>query len=149
MLNIYFGDKEGSKYIYNPDSYFDHWYDPNWLVKDLSKEIIKSVDKSEVIGPNLIQSPVFGAMSPDRLSGGTKTLILIDNDDEHIFNATHCGNNCAPYLLKIAENKDVTVTLEYIMDFGTDFEIKILNTGNVVNNFDDYFREARIALRGE
>ena len=149
MLNIYFGDKEGSKYIYNPDSYFDHWYDPNWLVKDLSKEIIKSVDKSEVIGQNLIQSPVFGAMSPDRLSGGTKTLILIDNDDEHIFNATHCGNNCAPYLLKIAENKDVTVTLEYIMDFGTDFEIKILNTGNVVNNFDDYFREARIALRGE
>ena len=149
MLNIYFGDKEGSKYIYNPDSYFDHWYDPNWLVKDLSKEIIKAVDKSEVIGPNLIQSPVFGAMSPDRLSRGTKTLILIDNDDEHIFNATHCGNNCAPYLLKIAENKDVTVTLEYIMDFGTDFEIKILNTGNVVNNFDDYFREARIALRGE
>lgn len=149
MLNIYFGDKEGSKYIYNPDSYFDHWYDPNWLVKDLSKEIIKDIDKSEVIGPNLIQSPVFGAMSPDRLSGGTKTLILIDNDDEHIFNATHCGNNCAPYLLKIAENKDVTVTLEYIMDFGTDFEIKILNTGNVVNNFDDYFREARIALRGE
>lgn len=149
MLNIYFGDKEGSKYIYNPDSYFNHWYDPNWLVKDLSKEIIKAVDKSEVIGPNLIQSPVFGAMSPDRLSGGTKTLILIDNDDEHIFNATHCGNNCAPYLLKIAENKDVTVTLEYIMDFGTDFEIKILNTGNVVNNFDDYFREARIALRGE
>lgn len=149
MLNIYFGDKEGSKYIYNPDSYFDHWYDPNWLVKDLSKEIIKAVDKSEVIGQNLIQSPVFGAMSPDRLSGGTKTLILIDNDDEHIFNATHCGNNCAPYLLKIAENKDVTVTLEYIMDFGTDFEIKILNTGNVVNNFDDYFREARIALRGE
>ena len=102
MLNIYFGDKEGSKYIYNPDSYFDHWYDPNWLVKDLSKEIIKAVDKSEVIGPNLIQSPVFGAMSPDRLSGGTKTLILIDNDDEHIFNATHCGNNCAKYLLKIA-----------------------------------------------
>lgn len=149
MLNIYFGDKEGSKYIYNPDSYFDHWYDPNWLVKDLSKEIIKAVDKSEVIGPNLIQSPVFGAMSPDRLSGGTKTLILIDNDDEHIFNATHCGNNCAPYLLKIAENKDITVTLEYIMDFGTDFEIKILNTGNVVSNFDDYFREARIALRGE
>lgn len=44
MLNIYFGDKEGSKYIYNPDSYFDHWYDPNWLVKDLSKEIIKAVD---------------------------------------------------------------------------------------------------------
>ena len=149
MLNIYFGDKEGSKYIYNPDSYFDHWYDPNWLVKDLSKEIIKAVDKSEVIGPNLIQSPVFGAMSPDRLSRGTKTLILIDNDDEHIFNATHCGNNCVPYLLKIAKNKNVTVTLEYIMDFGTDFEIKILNTGNVVNNFDDYFREARIALRGE
>lgn len=149
MLNIYFGDKEGSKYIYNPDSYFDHWYDSNWLVKDLSKEIIKVVDKSEVIGPNLIQSPVFGAISPDRLSGGTKTLILIDNDNEHIFNATHCGNNCAPYLLKISENKDVTVTLEYIMDFGTDFEIKILNTGNIVNNFDDYFREARIALRGE
>ncbi|WP_300532010.1 hypothetical protein [Peptacetobacter sp.] len=39
--------------------------------------------------------------------------------------------------------------LEHIIDFGEKFEIKILNTGKVVNNFDDYFREARIALNGE
>ena len=39
--------------------------------------MIRDVDRSEVIGSNLIQSPVLGAISPVQLSGGVKTLILI------------------------------------------------------------------------
>ncbi len=40
--------------------------------------MIKDVDKSTVIAPRIIESPVLGAITPRELSGGVKTLILID-----------------------------------------------------------------------
>lgn len=100
--------------------------------------MILDIDKSEVVGPNLIQSPVLGPIPPERLSGGVKTLILIDNDDEHIFNASACGNNCAKWLLKIAEDKDITVRLGYLMDFGREpFVIHVVNTDKIVHNLEE------------
>jgi hypothetical protein len=69
--------------------------------------MIKDVDKSEVVGPHLIQSPVLGPISPRELSGGVKTLLLLAFDNSgKIFNATACGDNCAKWILEIAQNKD-------------------------------------------
>ena len=44
-----------------------------------AREVIRKVDKSEVLDKQAIQSPVFGIISPERLSGGTKTLLLMKN----------------------------------------------------------------------
>ena len=100
-------------------------------------------DKSEVIDSNLIESPVLGKISPLALSGGTKTLILIINDKEKIFNASTCGNNCAKWLLKISENEDVTINLRHLMDFGAGrFNIKVLNTEKIVHNMSELLDEA-------
>ena len=106
MLNIYYGDMEEA--VYNTAVYFKNTYEDNWITEPIVRDIIKDVDKSEVIDSNLIESPVLGKISPLALSGGTKTLILIINDKEKIFNASTCGNNCAKWLLKISENEDVT-----------------------------------------
>ena len=107
------------------------------------KHIIRDVDKSEVIDSNLIESPVLGKISPLALSGGTKTLILIINDKEKIFNASTCGNNCAKWLLKISENEDVTINLRHLMDFGAGrFNIKVLNTDKIVHNMSELLDEA-------
>ena len=103
MLNVFYGDMPGA--ILDTSEYFDDVYEDAWITKPLTKEMIKAVDKSEVIDERTILSPVFGYMSPKRLSGGVKTLILIDNDPEHVYNASNCGNNCAKWLLKIAEKK--------------------------------------------
>ena len=106
-------------------------------------DLIKDVDKSEVIDSNLIESPVLGKISPLALSGGTKTLILIINDKEKIFNASTCGNNCAKWLLKISENEDVTINLRHLMDFGAGrFNIKVLNTEKIVHNMSELLDEA-------
>lgn len=72
-----------------------------------------------------------------------KTLILMAFDDEgRIFNASACGDNCAKWILKIAEKKDLTINLRHRMDFGKDgFQIKILNTGEVVCNRSDMLRQ--------
>ena len=96
--------------------------------------MIKDIDGSEVKNSNIIESSFLGLISPERLSGGVKTLILMQNDTEHIFNASACGNNCAQWILKLAKQKDITIRLGYIMDFGrSSFDIYIVNTGKIVH----------------
>ena len=56
---------------------------------------------------------------------------------------TACGDNCAKWILKIAEKKDLTINLRHVMEFGDEpFTIKILNTGEVVHNMYDFLRNA-------
>ena len=41
--------------------------------------------------------------------------------------------------MKVAESKDLTINLRHIMEFGDDkFEMKILNTGEVVHNMLEF-----------
>ena len=97
--------------------------------------MIKDVDKSDVIGPKVIDSPFLGSIPVERLSGGVKTLILMNKDTEHIFNASACGDNCAKWILNIGKKKDLTIRLGYLMNFGNeDFDIEILNLGKTVHN---------------
>lgn len=141
MLNIYFGDMPDS--IYNTNVYFNNTYKDRWLQDELSKEMIKAVDRSEVIDEKTILSPVFGNMSPKKLSGGVKTLLLIRFDKERVFNASACGDNCAKWILKIAEDRKVVINLHHLMDFGKgEFKIKVLNTNKIVKNMAELVVEA-------
>lgn len=58
-----------------------------WLDDPLAKRMIKSVDKSEVLGERLIRSKALGLIPPTDLSGGVKTLLLIYNMPDKVFNA--------------------------------------------------------------
>lgn len=132
MLQIFYGDYKGEDYISAPDIFFDNVYEDEWITDDLSVRMIKDVDGSDVKGPNLIDSPFLGPIPPRTLSGGVKTLILIQNDPAHVFNASACGNNCARWLIEIGKKIDVRVRLGYLMDFGDGpFEIRVLNTDRV------------------
>lgn len=136
MLNIYFGDMEQS--VFNTAVYFKNSYEDAWITEELSREMIKDVDKSEVLDSGVISSPVLGMIPPVNLSGGVKTLILMEHEPEKVFNASTCGDNCAKWILKIAENKDITINLRHIMDFGKGtFEVKILNTNEIVHNMKE------------
>ena len=105
--------------------------------------MIKSVDLSEVLDANAIKSPVLRIISPVGLSGRVKTLILIANDRKHIFNASTYGDNCAKWILKIAEDKDVTINLLHIMDFGKKkFKINVLNADEIVTNMEELLHSA-------
>ena len=73
MLNIYFGDIPEA--VYNTSVYFNYTYEDEWLTSDFAKEVIKKIDKSDVKGPHAVESPVLGVISPEKLSGGTKTLM--------------------------------------------------------------------------
>lgn len=136
MLNVYFGDMPGA--IFNTAVYFKNTYRDSWITNPLSVQMIKDVDKSDVVSESVIESPVLGSITPLALSGGVKTLMLVNFDRKHVFNASTCGDNCAKWLLKIAEKRKVVINLHHVMDFGKGpFKIKVLNNGTIVKNMDE------------
>lgn len=141
MLHIFFGEMPSA--IYNTEVFFKNTYEDQWLLDDFAKRVIKGVDASDVIDSQLIKSPVLGMIPPTDLSGGTKTLLLIKNCPEKVFNASTCGDNCAKYILELAKEKDVTINLRHIMNFGkVKFTAEILNDGMIVSNMDEMLRVA-------
>ena len=148
MLNIIYGDVKNS--IYNTNVYFKNSYEPEWIDAELAKKMIKDIDDSEVLSGECINSPVLGLIvrvkysctrqiPPERLSGGVKTLLLILNEPDRIFNASTCGDNCAKWILEIGRIKDVTINLRHMMSFGKDtkFEIKVQNGGETVHSMKE------------
>lgn len=140
MLNAYFGPMPEA--IYNTAVYFKNAYRDSWITNPMSVEMIKDVDKSDVVSASLIESPVLGSISPLMLSGGVKTLMLVKFDRTHVFNASTCGDNCAKWLLRIAQKRKVVINLHHVMDFGDEFKIRVCNSGAIVRNMTDLLREA-------
>ena len=134
MLNIFFGDMPEA--IYNTEVYFKNTYQDQWLEDDFAKRVIEKVDKSQVLDTHLIKSLVLGLIPPVMLSGGTKTLLLIKNNPDLVFNASTCGDNCARFILELARQRDVTINLRHIMRFGKRFKATVLNDGVVVDNME-------------
>ena len=134
MLTIIYGDAENS--IYNTNIYFKNTYEPEWFESEIAKKIVKDIDDSDVLSGECINSPVLGQIPPERLSGGVKTLLLMLNEPDKIFNASTCGDNCAKWILEIGKQKDLTINLRHMMSFGqnTEFEIRIENGGEIVHS---------------
>lgn len=136
MLNIIFGKIDDV--IYNTSVFFKNTYEKEWLLEEETKQMILDIDKSKVLGNGAIESPVLGIIPPTSLSGGVKTIILISHIKDKIFNASNCGNNCAFWLLKIAKEKDITINLRHLMDFGNgEFEINVVNKNKIVHSMNE------------
>lgn len=136
MLNIFYGDMEGA--VYNTASYFKYDYEDEWITDPYVKEMILDIDRSTVLDTGVIDSPFLGKIPPTGLSGGVKTLILVKFEPDKIFNASTCGDNCAKWLLKIAETEDRTINLHHLMRFGAErFTVRILNTDQIVHSMEE------------
>lgn len=136
MLNIIFGKIDNV--IFNTSVFFKNSYEENWLLEKETQQMIFDIDKSKVLGNGAIESPVLGIIPPTSLSGGVKTLILISHISDKIFNASNCGNNCASWLLKIGKEKNVTVNLRHLMNFGDgSFELRVVNKNTIVHSMDE------------
>ena len=73
---------------------------------------------------------------------------MIDHVSDKIFNASTCGDNCAKWLLKMGEEKDITINLRHLMDFGNQkFQIHILNTDQVVHSMEELVPVAGLYVR--
>ena len=58
-------------------------------------------------------------------------------------------NNCAKWILKLAEERDFTINLYHVMDFGKgSFDIKIMNARKklIVHNMSEFLDAADVYL---
>lgn len=133
MLKVIIGYKDSSVSINEVSVYFDMCYKPEWLNSDFAKEVILGVDKSKHVKDSYIESPVLGAIPPEKLSSGCKALILCKFVPDGVICGDRMGDNCYPYLLKLCETQDVTITLAHIP-----FLQQVLRTGNTEIPFRAY-----------
>lgn len=133
MLNIIYENYESQtipekETIRSIDSWFDFNFHTEWFEDPNCIQMIKDIDNTEVVGPFLMISPVFGPMAPTYLSGGVKTLIAMYKTNL-IMDLTNCGENCADWVLKISDLVDTTAVLNYPMVFeGDNFNLSINGT---------------------
>ena len=145
-----FLQENGLKEILDVDEYFDVTYGDDWITTDFAKRVIKGVDRTEVVSTSTLKSPVLGIMPPQWLSGGTKGLLLLayDKRKDVILRSSVFGDNCAPYLLELAAEKDITLIGRHLIDFGkfTD-DICILNVPKVCHGYSEYIATCREVIR--
>lgn len=139
MLFIRLGTLEDT--IFDVDGYFDTIFEEEWFADEMVKEMILDVDKSVVLAPHCIQSPILGQIAPEKLSGGVKALILMLKEPELEVWATACGDNCAKWIVKISETQDITISLEHTMEFPEKFSATFLHNGCTIASYDEYLDE--------
>lgn len=147
MLHLYIGDKK--EYYLSGDKVFDYKFDKSKLMEDFSKEVIRTIDKSEVVSEHLIISPVLGAIPPSYLSGGSKTLIMLMYADFKFY-IEAMGDNCFPLLKRICDKKEIymcSTCYRPLFEYGFD-KVHILNEDKIVTNSKDYL-DIEIKYGGE
>lgn len=143
LLTVHFGDMENV--VYNTSVYFNNVYSPNWFEDPFAQRIIKSIDRGTVLGPNAIETRALGIIPPEKLSSGTKTLLLMHLMPNMVYNASNCGDNCSYLILRIAAKQDITINLYHLMDFGKGrFTMIVSNSGDIVHSMNELIP---IALR--
>lgn len=113
----------------------------DWFNRQDIKDVIYEIDKTVAVKDEYLESPVFGGMSPDRLSQGCKAVILLYVNPTCNVYASRCGNNCVPSILRLAEDKDVIIALHHIMRMPKDIKTEFLDTGRVVSSREEYLEE--------
>ena len=112
------------------------------LEQPFSMEIIRKIDKSEVIGPRIIQSPLLGEISGSELSGGVKGLLVmkfVPKLHNHYFRGEGFGANCVHYILELAETIDIRLSLAHLMEFPDNgFRMYVENNGHTVVSYNEY-----------
>lgn len=135
--------KTYTNFIFDVELKFDYCYKESWMKEPIVKKIIRDIDKSDLLAPQYIMSPILGPIPPKSLSGGTKALILMNQDDEDlIIWATSCGDNCLKWMLEIGARKDYKVIFSHFPDFDRvkDIPLQFIvdNDGRLVSSMEDY-----------
>ncbi len=122
--------------------FFNYKKKKEWFSDPFVRKVIKDIDNCEVVKDEYIESPVWGGIAPERLSTGVKALILMRVLPGANIYATKCGDNCAPYIIELSKEQDVTITLKHYMRFACDFDAVMLDTGKEVHSLKEYLTES-------
>lgn len=144
MILVSFKEKwrpEGLPLIQNSDAVFQSDFNIENLVHPVCKKIVEFIDRSEVLYPGVIKSPVLGYIPPEKLSGGCKHVLLAWQGN-YLHQSARMGENCVEPLLWVAKDKDIylrctTVFLGFFEQFDSGLFYS-LEEGRVIQNPRDY-----------
>lgn len=143
MLSIFFGYDEDA--VLSVDTYFNNTYEEEWLDDPFVKQIIMSVDGSDVQDRQCILSPILGQIPPERLSGGAKALILMYKEEGFYTDLIVCGANCEGLILDIGQQRDISCSLsgydisfDKLGDAEHSVPIKCVNDGSLLKNHEEF-----------
>lgn len=150
MLKIYVGNFRQDCFTDMKMTFLEHkkaeWFEDTNVIR-----FIKEIDNADVIKGEILMSKAGNYFMSDKLSSGCKAVILMYKTNLHLY-GSRCGDNCVPFILEIAEQKDVVITLHHCMEFPKDgWRAIMLDSGKEVTSLhdfvDEYYR-LRKELRG-
>ena len=151
MLDVRFDNysTDLDEVIINPMKYFDVVREPEWFNDSFVKEMIKDIDDSTAVQDEYILGYNGKAITPLHLSGGLKTLICIYKMSEKLWYGSTMGDNCCPWLEKIARRTDVKIMLRHFMDLPDSCEDILYIRGQkvTIEEYEDAFTEYATAWR--
>lgn len=139
MLHILF--KESEDEISYTDSFFNNNFQDEWMEDEMVKQIILDIDASELMSPQIVVSPVLGAIPVTQISSGAKAVILMLKRPELLIHGNSCGDNCALWIDKIGKMQDIYVHLTYPMRFPDDTQMIIMDNGVLCSSYQEYVEE--------
>lgn len=107
MLNVWFGHDAPFEYFKFTTGIASRNLSPDVFKKQFVRDMIKDIDNVDTDEDGRMWHPTFGAVNQSKLSNGLCALLLALEMDLCL-DMTYMGDNCVPWLVKIAENKDVT-----------------------------------------
>lgn len=130
-------------YIHDMDGYFDGYFEDSWMKNDIAKRAISEIDKSELIAPKVIESPILGQIPYTWISGGSKIIIMMNIAPDVIYDGDNLGDNCWPLFLELGKTKDIAISLSYFPQFEwiPGGLATSLDTGRIIHNFDEFADE--------
>lgn len=148
MLKIDWGLHDDTL-IYVDDEFDGTGHDMEWFKDSFVQEMIRDIDNciynpttEKFIDLNVTENK----FSVNELSTGSKLLILLykwDYDEIRVY-GTLFGDNCTPWLLKIAESRDIIIDLKHFLNFPEDkFKAFSIYENREYFDYRDYCHEVR------
>lgn len=146
MLSIYWGVTEECHYYI--DAEFEEVYEMSWFEDPLAQEIIADIDHCSFNGFGCIDldDPEI-RFSVTELSTGSKGLLMLmylAGTEDSVFRiwGTAFGDNCSPWLLRLAEDRDFVLELEHLLEFPEEnFRGYSLHQNREFKDYQDYLIE--------
>lgn len=140
MIYVYPGDMVDFDYSF--EEIFNDHYKPEWFAHPLVVKMLKEIDHVDYTPFGLRHEDGFNVL-PERIAGGTKMLINMLFDTEHVHWETACGDNCLPFILMINDIHDVKLKFTHVPDphrWGKDFDATFVDRNIITHNVKDFTR---------
>lgn len=113
MLTVKFHEPPHESIIIVPMLLFNSVYENEWFQDERVLSILRNIDKVEYIGDNLFKSELFGYIPAEKLSTGSKTLLLmLKYNTGMYYQMSNLGDNCFKELAKIQDDIDVKIWVD-------------------------------------